>query len=1322
MTIFLTEESNVKEIRTSNVDQNSFYLTMLYNKEKAFYSPNPTVKVNGERVKWCEDSNSEKVCLSDFYQGKSFAHVKLNNLSPDSDAKVEWLDTWMSKFSIEEASVVTSAQTKKLDEKVPTLERIYGKVIDNDEAGVEGSLVYIQNDIEGLGDLSAVTGENGTYSISYIPVSGENFSQKINVLADTGEEKTYSTHNFYNKPVANIVLDINRNKRGNILGSSSFVQPVSAANSCISGTSMGGIRAQCNQSIAWTETLSTSDCPVSEHRFRLGVIKHTDITQFHKPESIKLKLYDSEAEAYVQDPPTNSDLVVNNGGYVDTEKIELENGKTYDIRAFDGTTECYNSDGPYPSVTIGAADQPGSGSGTPPGGNPGGDNDSPGGSPGGSTGTSTIPPMSDSVNLCKKIGENFAVPYAIPGDKLSQASGMRMRWGLGLITSGDQIYEYGKSVSDGNNMGLNMILRICYKGSCDINSGTQYGNKIVEIYDYLAQQGTLPQNGLFILAGHNEPNVAEYRDPQEEAQFVADVIKTVEAAGILSQDVDDGQVKLIAPSMDLYRSENGNWPGSADDPTPHPLYTAQSYIEEMLQNSDFAANVDKLVGWGVNDYIDARAGGPDKVVSDVSNFTSAFLVPKQLPELVFVTELGNYGPEPSYTPSFPWSDLANTVAELEAMENVYAILLFNSLGTNGDTAFSYHQELWNDPSLTESLYSNCVAGAYSVPQEGSVPVRVERPSTSGGNGAPSTSGSVGVNGTYSGSGAGMPGGSFNGTDPCLGGICYGNQYTDYAVAEGGLLNGNFEGEYVLDNDIHQQLSVPQYWHAWYQNKCQAGKCGMYECAEPAEAICRRPEYRKSEGFGNRIYAGDGSVVYFTNYGTHHAGLYQHIELGQGGSNTIDFSASASSWSNSKHCDNFGKESCVEADGCICSEPINTFKGRIGVDPTGGIDPNAGSVVWTEWKDLPNVQPDQGSAFTQFSLTGVESESNRITVFLASNNQYPYGNSDSYWDAAELKVNGQLAIGQANSDPQNGEYQTGDNNQQCDSSSQSGPNGDACWVGEEPNASLATPQGMGGTSNVLGSVSSRVTLPEKGEYKISSEAFDFEDIYISNFNSAPLTVPVFQDLNGNSIHDDDEFYVPSTSVLKVEKVDDVMLLDLKPGLSIIAMPLYTEDFDTAVKLVEEISSQGGYVTSVATYRNIGEQPGWSVYNQRGSQSYSEDFEFRPGDALYVVVQEGVSLRMRGDQFASPVQAYLKQGWNLISIKGSDTQYDSRGLLEGINALPGVRARIVSVWNTDRGRFSTYLQDESGEEYGEVVPLIEGIGVFVYIDQGLGYWIP
>ena len=1401
--LFNGQKSTLVALRSYQQEGSTISVIAELDPSRGAYPLEPKLLLNDVQINECGKDTVDP-CYSTVLKNDKYWYFKVANMIDLQTNTLEWVDTLKQSFGAETTSIGLISNVENV---VPTFERAYGRVLDQYDNLIGDALVFI--DAPELDTIYVTkTAEDGTYSF-ILPHSEQYYLQEVSVVTMGGEEVTLRTSSDFNKPVADLIVQVKEPSEENILSELSFQSY--AANSCIKSTTMGGIRAQCNEKVDWLSQLDTTTCPKGDGRFRLGMIKSTSVTQFHKPEDVKLQLVEKSTGELVKDSDGNV-LTVSNGGYVDGVEVDLKDGATYMIKAYEGTTECKNTDDGDPTVLYRSPENrqgPPSGSNTGSTGNTGNTGN-------GTSGTGTIPPVTDEMNLCKKVGNNFAVQYRIPAEDIQKGVSLGMRWGEALITDLGGINDYKASVSDANNLGMNVILRLCYKNNCNVNDGVAYGQALVGVFNELMQSGTLPQDGLFAHAGHNEPNNAEYRDPTSEANFLIGVVNAVDSAGLLGQDLGETTIKLLSPNLDLYISQNGQWQGCSDgcdDPNPHPIYTAQSYIDEMLKVEGFYEAANKLYAWAVNDYIYQK--GPDAVNADVDGFYSAFLQPRDLPGRVFITETGNYAP-PGQQPIHDWSVLANTLATLESKEYVEGFLLFNALGTNRDPAFEYHKPLWDDSNLLKSLFSNCTIGSYQVPQEGEVPVTTTSGSSSNGNGSsasggsspPTTSSSVPFNSSpdnSAGSSSGSPGiygSSYNGSDPCLGGICVGKDYNNYAVAVGGLLNGNMEGEFVSDGAA--ELNVPKYWHVWYQNGCQGGQCGIYACSnEPA--FCRRPEYKQSSGADvvNRRLAGSASLQYFTTYGTHHAGVYQQVDLGLGGTNDIKVIASASSWSDDKRCEGHGQSSCVVEGDCFC-EIINKFVGRVGIDPTGGIDPTASTVEWTEWKSLPNVGPQDGANFVQFEIE-TTSSNDRVTVFLASNNEYPYRNSDSYWDGVEMFVNDILSVGDAtNSGEQQLEYNTTGGGGTtpsgiaCDQSVSDITGIDACWVEsqscqplcpdgyiestkkwlntDEPlppanscpwgRTSAQCPAGCGVippgdgklgahccvtkcvpnwngdfedprlqsskdllptnsniiSQNILGATTPpMITLPTRGEYEIYAEGYMSEPIYRANFANTPLELPVFQDLDQDGEYDEGEPFAPDVSMVSIRQIGDAIQLDLSEGINLVSIPFYNEDLTSVSDIFSAIKDQGGLATSIAVYRNSGKTSGWNMYSMVGNQSYGEDFDFRPGDAMFIVIKRAVDLRLRGTSYAEPVQQYVKAGWNLIAIKGTSASYDAGRVLEEVTDLPGVQASAIAVWDSSKGSYRQFIF-EGREEYGSDFGITDVQGIFLLVDNGVGYWIP
>ncbi len=1280
--ILIVEDSGVVGNYVTNITKDS--ATFIVIKKNPILLPvsKSVLYLDDIKLEIC-DEKTQEICIAETKSTQQYSLFKVDNLNADTGYSLKWANTLVGKLS-NKKEVNVNFGTVSVDDNIPQIKRIYGKVVNTSDNGVSGALVIVKNSEDSsINPLSVITSEDGTYNIVYSNNSNDKYLQNFKVYTSDGDSSEYDTASFYNQPVADIV--VGKVEKGSEDVLSLLSSKVEAANSCITDTQMGGIRAQCNANSDWTPYLDTATCPNETTKVKLGVVKVTDSTKFHNPDGIKLKLFDSASGKYVVDS-SGSEVIVNNGAYV--ELAHLQKGKTYQIKAFEGTTECVNSSETNPTLTF---NEPA--------------NKKPTQTV--HTGESTqigniIYRSTRSADLCKKMGEDFAIQYEVPVDKMQTAVNLRMRWGEAIITDLSMMNAYRNSVANGKSTGINMILRLCYKNNCNIENdsaqnGTAYGNKIVEIYNELKNSGNLPENGLFIHVGHNEPNNAEYRDPATEAKFMADTLAVLEGAGLLSSNADDIKIKAISSNLDLYLEADGQWAGctvgseGCDDPNPHPNYRADSYVKLMLQNPEFKSKSKLLYAWAVNDYLLGR--GNSNVTSDVEKYVE-FLGTQGLSKNVGVTELGRINT------SIPWDALAETIRGLDKNENVVFVLLFDSLGANRDGAFAYHSELWNNQNLLAGLISSCGTGNFNIPQEGTSPVSVT-PSSGGKVLAKNVS--VGVSGFSSNPiGTSQYGSSFNGKDPCKDGLCVGPDYLKNTTASSGLINGDFETSFISDGAA--ELKVPQFWHIWYQDGCQTNKCGYYECKEDG-AICRRPEYGEGGGeFAERVMPGTGakSVKWFTTFGTHYAGLFQHIDLKQGGKNEIKFKAFGSSWSQA----NTPEE-----------QVVNKFIGKIGIDPSGGINPNSGSVVWTDWKELPNVGPNGASAFTEFEIS-LSTSSSIITVFIAANNEYPYKNSDAYWDNAQLFVNGELAVGDPGDSVSNGYGEVGE---ECDSSNKGGVGGDACWdtsIKGFESAMNSNILSMGG-SNVLGATTIR--LPGRGEYEFDSDVFEFTNSKVYNYSREGVAVPIFQDANGDGIHNENEYYVPNVLDINMTKVGDLLEYELKPGMMMISIPFYSQELNKASKILQEIANQGGSAIALATYSNVAGNVGWKSITMRGSQVYGDDFELKPSDALYLIINKESKFIAQGDSYAEPVKEYVKFGWNLVAIKGEAKDVKASKVIEEINKLPGVVATKVTIWDSKRGRFNSFVK-EGNSVYGEDFIINETMGVFVFIKDGIGYWTP
>lgn len=181
-----------------------------------------------------------------------------------------------------------------------------------------------------------------------------------------------------------------------------------------------------------------------------------------------------------------------------------------------------------------------------------------------------------------------------------------------------------------------------------------------------------------------------------------------------------------------------------------------------------------------------------------------------------------------------------------------------------------------------------------------------------------------------------------------------------------LTNPGFEGEFKFQSG--QELLVAPGWVAWW---VQGSDTNL------------RPEF-KPTNIGNRVHSGSSAQQYFKSFGQYIAGVYQVVENPQIVPGTrIQFSAYGQGWS------------CLENCGAGLSvEPANMYM-RVGIDPTGGTDPQGRTVKWSNYFN----------PIDHYDMRCVEAvaESNRIVVFTWASPDQPRLNQDSYWDDGTLVV-------------------------------------------------------------------------------------------------------------------------------------------------------------------------------------------------------------------------------------------------------------------------------------------------------------------------------
>ncbi|MBN1977308.1 MAG: hypothetical protein JW918_07900 [Anaerolineae bacterium] len=231
-----------------------------------------------------------------------------------------------------------------------------------------------------------------------------------------------------------------------------------------------------------------------------------------------------------------------------------------------------------------------------------------------------------------------------------------------------------------------------------------------------------------------------------------------------------------------------------------------------------------------------------------------------------------------------------------------------------------------------------------------------------------------------------------------------------------LQNADFEADWG-DEKSHRCVIFPKDGVPYEKNVgnifVPSGGWVFWFYHDPGKAD--QPEGRDSwkEKAPERVRSGEKAYMWFTFNRSHDAGLFQQVEVGAG--SKLRFTAWMHAWSNGLSEEDGGKPSNGRwsdgagfeqvawkagtlphdtGDKLLDAKPNFTF--QVGIDPTGGTNPFAGTVVWGQGYHIYN-----GYA-KQLEVEAV-AESNIATVFVRSKTLWAFKHNDAYIDDAELVI-------------------------------------------------------------------------------------------------------------------------------------------------------------------------------------------------------------------------------------------------------------------------------------------------------------------------------
>ncbi len=226
------------------------------------------------------------------------------------------------------------------------------------------------------------------------------------------------------------------------------------------------------------------------------------------------------------------------------------------------------------------------------------------------------------------------------------------------------------------------------------------------------------------------------------------------------------------------------------------------------------------------------------------------------------------------------------------------------------------------------------------------------------------------------------------------------------VCPDSIVNGGFETDWGVEQS-HRCLVLPERatpymadigniftppgWTTWFRHQPDT-----WDQPEVRDAHLSIDPYR--------VHSGQKAMLLFTFYRKHDAGFLQQVPVTPGA--RVRLTAWAHAWSNSQggpHPDD-GRWSEGPGYGCgfelegtpDLNSDWRNFTFRLGIDPTGGTNPFAGTVVWGQGAHIYNCH-------AQVPAVETTAQGGTVTVFLRSTTLWPFKHNDAYWDDARLEV-------------------------------------------------------------------------------------------------------------------------------------------------------------------------------------------------------------------------------------------------------------------------------------------------------------------------------
>lgn len=217
------------------------------------------------------------------------------------------------------------------------------------------------------------------------------------------------------------------------------------------------------------------------------------------------------------------------------------------------------------------------------------------------------------------------------------------------------------------------------------------------------------------------------------------------------------------------------------------------------------------------------------------------------------------------------------------------------------------------------------------------------------------------------------------------------------VSEVQVTGGAITQRYTVERG---EINNPLDWFTWYAHQRTEAPVPW---DPPNRVGWAEPETRLSETVHQRHRSGERAAYLFTYGRIHEAGMLQQVQVAPG--DRLRFTAFGHAWSahdqptpKPPNCSNAGCGPLAWKAGTPgLNDDQRAHTLWVGIDPTGGVDPYAPTVIWGEGWHIYNAYRESPL------MVEAIAEAATVTVFLKSSCLWRFTHNDVAWDDCELHV-------------------------------------------------------------------------------------------------------------------------------------------------------------------------------------------------------------------------------------------------------------------------------------------------------------------------------